>query len=112
MHIVVPAKGIGPRSWGQDFLAVASELGCDLTKIRSGEPLLYLPDAHGNFSNVPAGTDRFASWVQDLLPTLPGYSGEKISGHSAKCLGGTQQRSDLCSGHTGCSCEKVRGSPR
>ena len=84
MHIVVPAKGIGPRSWGKDFLAVARELGRDLTKIRSGEPLLYLPDAHGSFSNVPADTDRFASWVQDLLSTLPGYSGEKISGHSAK----------------------------
>ena len=27
LHLVVPAKGIGPRSWGKDFLVVASELG-------------------------------------------------------------------------------------
>ena len=84
MHIVVPAKGIGPRCWGKDFLGVARELGRDLSGIKSGEPLLYLPDAHGGFSNMPADTDRFANWVQDLLPTLPGYGGDKISGHSAK----------------------------
>ncbi|CAE7316422.1 unnamed protein product [Symbiodinium sp. CCMP2592] len=84
MHIVVPAKGIGPRCWGKDFISVARELGRDLTSIASGEPLLYMPDAHGNFSNVPADTDRFAAWVQDLLSTVPAYSGDKISGHSAK----------------------------
>ena len=84
MHIVVPAKGIGPRCWGKDFLGVARELGRDLSGIKSGEPLLYLPDAHGGFSNMPADTDRFANWVQDLLSTLPGYGGDKISGHSAK----------------------------
>ena len=76
MHIVVPAKGIGPRCWGKDFLGVARELGRDLSGIKSGEPLLYLPDAHGGFSNVPADTVRFANWVQDLLSTLPGYGGE------------------------------------
>ena len=65
LHLVVPAKGIGPRSWGKDFLVVASELG-------------------GVFSNMPADTDRFASWVQDLLSTMPNYSGAKVSGHSAK----------------------------
>ncbi|CAE7519209.1 unnamed protein product [Symbiodinium sp. CCMP2592] len=84
MHILVPAKGIGPRCWGKDFISVARELGRDLTSIASGEPLLYMPDAHGNFSNVPADTDRFAAWVQDLLSTVPAYSGDKISGHSAK----------------------------
>ena len=84
VHIVVPAKGIGPRCWGKDFVAVAKELGRDLSGIKSGEPSLYLPDAHGGFSNMPADTDRFASWVQDSLSTLPGYSGDKISGHSAK----------------------------
>ena len=65
-------------------MAVAKELGRDLSGIKSGEPLLYLPDAHGGFSNMPADTDRFASWVQDLLSMLPGYGGDKISGHSAK----------------------------
>ena len=33
---------------------------------------------------MPADTDRFASWVQDLLSTMPNYSGAKVSGHSTK----------------------------
>ena len=78
LHLVVPAKGIGPRSWGKDFLIFASELGRDLSRIQSGEPLLYLPNAQGVFSNMPADTDRFASWVQDLLTTMPSYSGTKV----------------------------------
>ena len=45
LHLVVPAKGIGPRSWGKDFLTVASELRLDLSRIKSGEPLLYMPNA-------------------------------------------------------------------
>ena len=43
-----------------------------------------MPNAQGAFSNMPADTDRFASWVQDLLSTVPNCSGDKISGHSAK----------------------------
>ena len=33
---------------------------------------------------MPADSDRFASWVQDLLSTVPNCSGDKISGHSVK----------------------------
>ena len=84
MHLVVPAKGIGPRSWGKDFLAVARECGRDLEQLKSGEPLLFLPDVHGGLSNTPADTDRFAGWARDLLCNLPGYSGDRITGHSAK----------------------------
>ena len=84
MHIVVPAKGIGPRSWGKDFIAVSKECGRDLSMLRSGEPLLYLPDTLGNLSNIPAETESFARWAQDILSNLTGYSGEKITGHSAK----------------------------
>ena len=84
MHLVVPTKGIGPRPWGKDFLAVARECGRDLEQLKSGEPLLFLPDVHGGLSNTPADTDRFAGWARDLLCNLPGYSGDRITGHSAK----------------------------
>ena len=84
LHLVVPAKGIGPRSWGKDFLAVASELGHDLSRIKSGEPLMHMPNAQGVLSNMTADTDRFASWVRDLLSTRPNCSEVNMSGHSAK----------------------------
>ena len=106
LHLVVPAKGIGPRSWDKDFLAIASELGRDLSRIKSGEPPLCMPNAQGVFSNMPADTDRFASWVRDLLSTVPNCSGDKISGHSAKatplsCMGkaGTEFDTQSLLGH-------------
>ncbi|CAE7337071.1 unnamed protein product, partial [Symbiodinium sp. CCMP2456] len=83
MHIVVPAKGIGPRSWGKDFLAVARECSRDLSELKSGEPLLYLPNTQGGFSNVSAETDSFAQWLQDILSALPGYSGERAVGEAS-----------------------------
>ena len=84
LHLVAPAKGLGPRSWGKDFLAVAKECGRDLSELATGEPLLYLPDVCGGFSNIPADTGRFAAWIQDILSGMSAYSGCKISGHSAK----------------------------
>ncbi|CAE7273740.1 unnamed protein product, partial [Symbiodinium sp. CCMP2456] len=41
-------------------------------------------DSCGGFSNVSAETDSFAQWLQDILSALPGYSGERVTGHSAK----------------------------
>ena len=73
LHLVAPAKGLGPRSWGKDFLSVAKECGRDLSELATGDPLLYLPDACGGFSNIPADTGRFAAWIQDILSGMPAY---------------------------------------
>ena len=84
LHLVIPAKGIGPRCWGRDFVQVAKECGRDLDKISSGEPLLYMPDVHGGFSDVPAETATFTAWIAEILGTMPSFCGERITGHTAK----------------------------
>ena len=78
MKLVAPVRGIGPGTWGVDFVNAASEVGRPLTKICCGEPLVPALDVNGDFQMRAMKSSNLVRWVHSVL------KGDVFTGHSAK----------------------------
>eukprot|EP00439_Symbiodinium_sp_Y106_P043329 s8139_g5.t1 len=78
MKLVAPVRGIGPGTWGVDFVNAASEVGRPLTKICCGEPLIPALDVNGDFQMRAMKSSNLVRWVHSVL------KGDVFTGHSAK----------------------------
>ena len=81
--LIAPMKGLGPRSWGMDFVEVAAKTGLSLEKSEELEaPLLPAPTANGVWSDRSVTSTELAAWLCKLLG-LPEAVGKPTS-HSIK----------------------------
>ena len=78
MKLIAPIRGIGPGTWGVDFVNAATEVGRPLVKIGRGEPLLPALDVNGDFQLRAMKSSNLVRWVHSVL------KGDIFTGHSAK----------------------------
>eukprot|EP00439_Symbiodinium_sp_Y106_P002369 s8678_g1.t1 len=78
MKLIAPVRGIGPGTWGVDFVNAAIEVGRPLIKICRGEPLLPALDVNGDFQMHAMKSSNLVRWVHSVL------KGDVFTGHSAK----------------------------
>eukprot|EP00439_Symbiodinium_sp_Y106_P007267 s12709_g1.t1 len=78
MKLIAPVRGIGPGTWGVDFVNAATEVGRPLVKICRGEPLLPALDVNGDFQLRAMKSSNLVRWVHSVL------KGDVFTGHSAK----------------------------
>ena len=66
--LIAPLKGIGQRSWGEDFIRLAGEAGLPITSRGAVDsPLLPAPTAQGTWSDRPVTSSELGDWLAGVL---------------------------------------------